>query len=176
MRLGLVTKAIALAGIAAEANPLPAPVPVVPMGHLVRQPHKRGLLEIQVLGGQTFKIEQVSNPRFGGTTFKSGPMELFRAYAKFGVSIMDPGSLEQLLEILCQLGLLTCAGTGGGIGGDNGSGGGNDSSGGNGSNDGGVGVVPGGDESSPVDVNDPNFNGTLPDDLDNGDSAGKRPF
>ncbi|KAJ2895645.1 uncharacterized protein MKZ38_006284 [Zalerion maritima] len=120
------------------------------MGHLVAQPHKRALLEIQVLEGQTFKIGQISNPNFRGATFATGLLDLFRAYSKFGI----------------MLGLLPCD-----VGGENGGGGDNNggNNGGNGEDvTGGTGVLPGGDENSPVDFDDPSFNGTLPDDNDDG--------
>ena len=175
-----LSSAIPAPAPAAEANPAPAPVPVESQAHRVKQPHKRALLEITVLGGHTFKIGQVNNPNFRGTTFRSGPLDLFRAYSKFGIAV-NPLSLAQLIEILRRLGLLPSGiggiggiggGFGGGIGGGVGGGVGNGGVGNGGGNTG-PGILPDGGANSPVDFNDPNFDGTLPDDLDNDDAAGE---
>ncbi|KAI1334320.1 eukaryotic aspartyl protease [Xylariaceae sp. FL0016] len=80
------------------------------------QHEKRGLFgsdiyQISTLGGMTFKIQQVQNPKYYGMKKGRGSMAIARAYSKFGATVSDD-LLATIEEILRELGLLGNTGSG----------------------------------------------------------------
>jgi hypothetical protein len=108
MRLSLTTAAVA-ASIFSSAG-LVAAAPRVKI-----KSNSVSALEISVLGGTTFKINQKPNNHF--QSHGRGPRALARAYQKYGVAIPED-LLQTVLEILRELGITVPGLVGGGADGN----------------------------------------------------------
>lgn len=75
-------------------------------------------VEISVLGGTTFRIQQTPNAKF--QPYGRGPRELAKAYQKYGAAVPDD-LLQTILQILGELGI-TASGRSGDGADDNGNG------------------------------------------------------